>query len=127
MAKNKKHKETTITLTGVILPELKAEGEAKGENWKVPPLFVSRNIQTEKNIQDRIARINKKRNKRLKRLKSLEPNRQFGPIKEATREEALEYLPFPVYGEIVKGKRIRYTREEADDLKQRIKEVRKYA
>lgn len=118
LGKRMKKKDPTITLQGVILREIEEEGKAQGLDWKVPPLFITRNEQSEENIEKRLARLMRKVN----RQRTRNPSKDFP---WPTREDALAYLPFPTYDNI-KGKWRKYTREQADELKQKIKEVRKY-
>ena len=111
-------KNSSITLTGTILPEIEEEGLAKGLDWRVPPLFITRNEQSEENIVKRMIALGRKVN----RLRTRHPSKEYP---DPTRKEALSQLPFPVYGNI-KGKWRKYTRREANELKAKIKQIRKY-
>jgi len=104
--------------SGDILREIEQEGSEKGLDWRVPPLFFLRKEQTEENIERILIRLQRKINRQRVRTPS-----QIIP--DATREDALEYLPFPRYTN-TKGVQRRYSKKEAQDLKKLIKKVRRY-
>ncbi len=114
----KKRRRYAPVKSGDILREIAEEGAVKGFDWQVPPLFLLRKEQTEENIQRKLKQLEKKVN----RMRVRHPAQTYP---DPTREEALEYLPFPRYGNI-KGLQRRYTRLEARNLKQLIKKVRRY-
>lgn len=95
----------TITL-GRILREIAEEGNIKGLDWKVQRLYVTRNEQSPRNIKKMLARLGKKY-----------------PTTRFTESDAKSKLLFSFYRNIEDHWRF-YSREEAEDLKNKIKEVR---
>ncbi len=94
-----------ITL-GRVLHEIQLEGNKKGKSWKVARLYVTRHEQSPKNIQRKLAELQKK-----------------DPL--VTENEAKTYFPFPYYRNKEDHWRV-YYRDEAEDLKKRIKKMRRY-
>jgi hypothetical protein len=91
---------------GQILEEIELEGRLLGHVWKVPRLYVTRNEASEKNIAQRFAKLKKKT-----------PN--------ITRQEVIKTFFFSPYRNKDGIWRI-YSKEESDDLKQKIKEKRRF-
>lgn len=97
-------KNLMVITLGLICRELEKEGKAKGKDWRIPRLYIVRNEASPNNVEKKLARMQKKNLK-------------------ATEEDAKKSFLFPFYRNRQDHWRT-YSREEAEDLKERIKAAR---